>query len=248
MCYKFLDSADIDKVIVNGTLIVSSFQYFRKLEEKQWGAIADPLDAASELRVEGPFIIRENFPELEIVNKANIGLGMFQKFADVSGSGTINISGTRFVHSTPNLFIFSATIGEINELTTEMCVNAERRYDACLRILDLPALRRRIFEAGRIQDLNCNVSDVFEPGLIEAVEYEPRSRDIREGGVIEPSPFKKDTKFKHQSEIRMLLVPKEQAEIPKERLVIEIPDPASLFEEVFRDYPAEAVVSAKQTA
>jgi hypothetical protein len=161
MYYKFLDSADIDKVIVNGTLMVSSFEFFRKLEASQWGAIADPLDAASELTVGGPFVIRENSPELETVNKANIGLGMFQKFANVSGGGTIDISGARFVHTIPNLFIFSAAVGELNELTTEMCVNAERRYDACLRILDLAALRRRIFEAGRIRDLNCRVSDVF---------------------------------------------------------------------------------------
>jgi hypothetical protein len=131
MYYKFLDSADIDKVIVNGTLMVSSFEFFRKLEASQWGAIADPLDAASELTVGGPFVIRENSPELETVNKANIGLGMFQKFANVSGGGTIDISGARFVHTIPNLFIFSAAVGELNELTTEMCVNAERRYDAC---------------------------------------------------------------------------------------------------------------------
>jgi hypothetical protein len=248
MYYKFLDSADIDKVIVNGTLVVSSFECFRKLEESQWGAIADPLDAASELTVGGPFIIRENSPELETVNKANIGLGMFQKFANVSGGGTIDISGARFVHAIPNLFIFSAAVGELNELTTEMCVNAERRYDACLRILDLAALRRRIFEAGRIPDLNCRVSDVFEPGLIGAVEYEARSRDIREGVAIEPSPFKKDVKFKHQSEIRMLFVPKDQAEIPKERLIIEIPDPASLFKEVFRDYRTASVATTVQEA
>ena len=75
MYYKFLDSADIDKVIVNGTLMISSFEYFRKLEASQWGAIADPLDAASKLTVGGPFVICENSPELEMVNKANIGLG-----------------------------------------------------------------------------------------------------------------------------------------------------------------------------
>ena len=238
MYYKFVHSADIDKVTVNGTLVVSSFEYFRKLEAGQWGAIADPLDAASELTVSGAFVIRENSPELEMVNKANIGLGMFQKFAEVSGGGIVDISGARFVHAIPRLFIFSAAVGEINELTTAMCVNAKSRYDACLRILDLAALRRRIFEAGWIKDLNCKVSDVFEPGLIEPVEYEARSRDIREGGVIEPSPFKKDLKFKDQSEIRMLLIPKEQANIPKERLIIEIPHLASLFEEVFRNYQA----------
>jgi hypothetical protein len=234
--YKFLDSADIDKVRIEGTIMVSSFQYFRELEVSQWGAIADPLDAASELTARGPFVIRENSPELEMVNKANIGLGMFQKFAEVSAGGVVDISGARFVHAIPNLYIFSLSVGEIDELTEEMCVKAERRYDACLRILDLAALRRRIFEDGKIRDLNIKVSDIFEPGWIQPVEYEARSRDIRDGGVIEPSPFKKDTKFKPQSEVRMLFILKEKAELPKNRIIIEIPDPESLFEEVFRNY------------
>jgi hypothetical protein len=80
------------------------------------------------------------------------------------------------------------------------------------------------------------------------VGYEARSRDIREGGVIEPSPFEKDMKFKHQSEIRMLLIPKKQANIPKERFIIEIPHLASLFEEVFRNYQAHASRETAQEA
>ena len=109
-----------------------------------------------------------------------------------------------------------------------------------LRIRDLGALRERIFEAGRIPDLGCKVSDLFEPGLIQLVEYEERSRDIREGPVIDPSPFKKDLRFKPQSEVRLLLVRKEGKEIPDRPLIIEIPDPQSLFTEVFRNYrPSE---------
>lgn len=233
--YKFLDAADVDKVLVNDTLIVSSFEYFRKLEAAQWGAIADPLEAASELTVRGSFAIRENSPELETVNKANIGLGMFQKFAEVSEGGIIDISGIRFVHTAPNLFVFSASVGEINELMEEMCVKAERPFDACLRIVDIGALRKRIFDTGQIRELNCKVSEVFEPGLIGMVEYEVRSRDIREGETIVPSPFKKDVKFKHQSEIRMLFVPKEGVNVLKERLIIEIPGLASMFEQISVD-------------
>src|ERR1700746_3091920 len=90
--YKFLDTSDIDKVIDEGTLIVSSFEYFRDLEGGKWGTIADPLEAASELTAKGKFVVRENSPELEMVNKANIGLGMFQKFAHVSSGGVIDIS------------------------------------------------------------------------------------------------------------------------------------------------------------
>ena len=188
--YKFLDAADVDKVLVNSTLIVSSFEYFRKLEAAQWGAIADQLEAASELTVRGSFVMRENSPELETANKANIGLGMFRTFAEIHG-GTIDISGTRFIHTAPNLFCFSASVGNIDELAREMNVKAERPYNACLRILDIGALRKRIFDVGRISEMNCKVSEIFETGLIGVVEYEERSRDIREGETIVPSPFKK---------------------------------------------------------
>jgi hypothetical protein len=234
--YKFLDSGDIEKIIIDGTLKVSSFEHFRELEEAQWGEIADPLEAASELTVRGQFVIRENSPELDMINKANIGLGSFSKFAHVSGGGTIDLSGGRFIHTVENLFIFSFSIGELNKLTMEMCVNARRPYDACVNIVDLAGLRRRIFEAGRVRDLDCKVSDVFEPGWIQIVEYEPRSRDIREGGVIEPTPFKKEVKFKPQSEVRLLLIPKETSSINKETLILEVPELGAHFKEVFRHY------------
>jgi hypothetical protein len=146
------------------------------------------------------------------------------------------MSGAKFIHTTHELFIYSAAVGDLDKLTQDMCVTAERPYDACLRVKDLGALRERIFEAGRIRDLGCKVSDLFEPGLIHQVEYEERTRDIREGPVMDPSPFKKDIRFKSQSEIRLLLVPKEGKEIPHPRLIIEIPDPQSLFTEVFRNY------------
>jgi hypothetical protein len=43
MHYKFLDSKDIDRVLVDGTMIISSLEYFRRLEEGKWTDIGDPL-------------------------------------------------------------------------------------------------------------------------------------------------------------------------------------------------------------
>jgi hypothetical protein len=234
--YKFLDTTDIDKVLSNHTIKVSSFEYFRKLEATEWGDIADPLEGASELTVKGEFVLRENSPELEMANKANIGLGMFRQFARVESGGIVNMSNTRFVHAIPNLFMYCASVGKIDELTTAICENAEKPYDACLRIVNLAALQQRIFETGWVRDLNCKVSDLFHPGFIQAVKYQARSRDIREGEVIAPSPFTKAEKYKPQSEVRMLLVPKEGAEIGKDTLIIEIAEPKALFTEVFRNY------------
>jgi hypothetical protein len=117
-----------------------------------------------------------------------------------------------------------------------MCVNAKRPYDACLGIADLGMLQRTAFSHGRVRNLDCAVSDIFLPGLIQAVEYEPRSRDIRQGPVIDPSPFKNAVKFGGQSEVRVLFVPKEGAGIMEERVIIELPNPALLFDEIFRNY------------
>jgi hypothetical protein len=235
MHYKFLDTKDIDKVLIDGTMIISSLEYFRRLEETEWADIGDPLEGATELTVKGNFIISENSPELAIANTSNLGLGMFQSFAVVSGGGTINISGARFIHQVPNLFIYSISAGNIDELTDRMCVHARKPYDACLKVLDLKQLQRAIFERGRIRNLNCGVNEVFQPGLIGAVDYEIRARDIRQGPVIEPSPFKKAERFAAQSETRVLFVPKEGAQIP-DRLIIELSEPDRLFEEVFRNY------------
>jgi hypothetical protein len=92
-CYKFLNTGDIDKVIVNGTIKVSSATYFRELEAVGgWGAIADPLEAASLLTIKDRLDLTENSLELEMVNKANIGLGSFQQFAQVSGGGAAWLS------------------------------------------------------------------------------------------------------------------------------------------------------------
>ena len=237
-CYKFLNTVDIDKVITNGTIKVSSASYFRELEAVGgWGAIADPLEAASLLSVGDRLVLTENSPELDIANKANIGLGSFQQFAQISGGGSVVLHpGTGFVHTTREVFIYSTAAGGLNDLRTAMCVDAEKPYDACLKIVDLVALRARIFEAGWILGLHRKVSEIFEPGVIQPIRYETRSRDIREGPVIETSPFKKAIRYKSQSEVRLLLIPKDGAQIPKEPLIIKVPEPASLFQEVFRDF------------
>ena len=179
-CFKFLDTAHVDSVLLGGTIIVSSLSHFRSLEETGcWGAIADDLEASSLLTVKRGLIVTENSPELEIVNKAGIGLGMFGKFADVSGGGSIvMMPGAGFIHRTPEVFSFSTSAGDLNHLTKAMCVDAKRRYNACVEITDLAKLRARIFEEGRIVEQGCKVADIFQSEEIQPVLYEARSRDI----------------------------------------------------------------------
>jgi hypothetical protein len=241
-CLKFLDTVHVDSVLLGGTIIVSSLSHFRSLEETgRWGAIADDLEASSLLTVRRGLIATENSPELELVNRAGIGLGMFGKFADVSGGGSIvMMPGAGFIHRTPEVFSYSASAGDLSHLTKAMCEDAKRRYNACLEITDLSKLRARIFEEGQIVEQGCKASDIFQPGEIQPVIYEARSRDMLDGGVIRPSPFKKDLAFQSQSEVRLLLFPKDGAQIQADRLTIKIRDPGSLFKEVFRNHPGGA--------
>ena len=40
----------------------------------------------------------------------------FQTFANVTGGGVIDISGARFIHVVPTLFIYSVSVGDLKEL------------------------------------------------------------------------------------------------------------------------------------
>jgi hypothetical protein len=234
MHYKFLHTSDIDKVLHDGTVVVSRLSYFRQLEEQEGPWIGDRLEGASELVVQN-LVATEHSPQLEMLNRANIGLGMFKQFADVSGGGRIELGNVRFVHQIPDLFVYSASFGDLPRLTRTMCANAVRPYDACLKIRSMHRLQRRLLEG--VLELNCPVSDLFDRGQLESVQYEPLSRNIEGGPVIAPSPFKKDSRFEEQSETRLTLVPKRPIE--RDRLIIEISDPKTVFEEILRGFVQE---------
>jgi len=101
MHYKFLDAVDVPKVLIDGTIAISSLDYFRRLEESEWGTIADRLEGASELTTPSKFVVTENSPELAMLNSANIGHGMSKRFASVTEGGVINISAAKFVSTIP---------------------------------------------------------------------------------------------------------------------------------------------------
>jgi hypothetical protein len=67
MHYKFLDSVHVPKVMVDGTIIISSFDYFRRLEASAWDGIADNLEAATEFRLPDNFVATADSPELALL-------------------------------------------------------------------------------------------------------------------------------------------------------------------------------------
>jgi hypothetical protein len=230
--YKFLDAADVPRVLKDGTVVVSSFDYFRKLEEKEWGLIADRLEGATVLTTTKPMVIRENSPELAMLNNANIGLGMFKQFAKVSGGGVINMGGgISFVHQIPG-HIYCASVGKLEDLAAYMTKKAERPYNACLHIKDLPGLAHKILNEGKIAGSDKPFSDLFARAAVDVVQYIERSRAIEDGPVIEPTPFAKGKLFSEQSEVRIYFEPKIGAPAPPDRVIVKIDTPESIFEEV----------------
>ena len=230
MHYKFLDSIHVPNVMADGTVIISSFDYFRRLEEGAWGEIADNLEAASEFKLPDEFIVTADSAELAQLNKANIGLGMFKQFARVELGGKLALSGARFIHQRPNAFIFSASWGVLDRLRKYMCEDFRKTYSACLKIRSLHRLESSIFSEGYIRELNCPVSDAFDRGQRGIVTYDVRSNSLPEM-VLAPSAFKKAVRFKDQSEARITFNPKVAMSLS--RLTIQIPNPSSVFERVF---------------
>jgi len=216
--------------MVDGTIIISSFDYFRRLEGSAWGEIADNLEAATEFRLPDDFIATADSAELAQLNNAGIGLGMCAQFARVESGGKLVLSGARFIHQMPDAFIFSASWGVLDSLRKYMCEDAPKPYSACLKIRSLHRLESCIFHEGYIRELDCKFSDVFERGQRGVVTYEVRSNSLPEA-VLPPSAFKKGVRFKDQSEARITFIPK--VAMSHSRLTIQVPNPSGLFERLF---------------
>lgn len=229
--YKFLNAEHVDAVCQKGTLIVSSFQYFRDLELTEGPWIGDRLDGATEMRTPEQYVLTEGSKELDTINNANIGHGMFKQFAEVSSGGVIDMSGATFITTTPLLYVFSFSGGELATLRTSMTHNEVRPYDACVRLLSPWRLLVAIMDEGVVVDLDVHFKTLFFHNMIDEVKYSPVSRSVTDGQSIPPSPFLKDVRFSSQCEHRIVFEATQT--IPQDRLVIRVPRPETLFELVF---------------
>jgi hypothetical protein len=225
--YKFLDTTYIDSVLRDGTIKLSTLQHFRELEKgNPW--IGDRLEGATELTTPDQFTLTEGSPELEAINRANIFGGMFPNgFADIEGSGKIEMGGARFIHHVPNLYIYSYSSGDLDELKQTMCVDARVRYDACMRIHD----PRGLMETIASTTAKAGGNFIFKSGTTGTVTYAQVTRDVTAGPAIAPSPFTKAPLFAPQRECRFVFDP--AVGLP-DSIIITIPNPEKYFKEVFR--------------
>jgi hypothetical protein len=217
----------MDAVLKMGTLMISSLQYIRDLEGHNGAWIGDRLEGATELSAPDSFVLTEGSNELQIANQANMGNGMFKTFANASSGGMIDLSGTRFISVTPQLYIYSFSEGDLEELRVAMCVDSPEPYDACLRLLSPWNLLKAVIDLGEVVELNALAKDVFWGGAIDRVNYGPVSKNILDGASITPSPFLKDVNFAKQREHRIIFEPKNT--IAEQRLTIKLPNSRDLF-------------------
>lgn len=234
MFYKFLNAKDIDRVLRDNTVLISSLKYFRELEKSRGPWIGDELEGSTRLKTP-PLTLTEGSPELEMMNRANIGLGMFKEgFAKASGGGRIDMGGVTFVHQVPPMHIYSYAYGNFDKLKQAMCVDAVERYDACLHINDHEALLKAIYKEGEILEIATPARVAFKAAGWAEVSYDEVERDITAGPVIPPSPFKKALRFASQCEYRYAFDPAMEG-LP-ERIVVRVPNLGDYFKVVFRDF------------
>ena len=239
MYFKFMNTEHIDRVLKDGTLIVSSFKYFRDLEAAHGPWIGDRLEAASELTAPADFTLTEGSPELQRVNEANVGMGLFTgQFAQISGGAKIEMGGVRFVQQVEPMHIYSFASGDLDELKTRMCVEAHQPYDACLRIIDPRALAQAICDTGDTDD-GRPFKTLFAMIRHEPVRYEPVTQNIWTGNAVAPSPFRKAPHFAPQAEERFVFVPIPGGPALADRITIRLPNPSNYFEEIFRGLSSE---------
>jgi hypothetical protein len=205
-----------------GTVKISSLTYYRGLEgSDQW--IADRLEGRVEIDP-GGIIVSENEDKLTPLLPHSL-----RNSVRAESGGTIQFAaGTKITVEHPDVYIFSASIGNLIELKDVMCRKSQEQYDACIAISSIERLAHRMFFRGRVLNLdNAKVSHLFSTFQCSAVSYNNLSRTPASGRAPEASPFLKDTKFESQSEFRIVLFPLRPIEYST--LLIRLPRPDQLF-------------------
>jgi hypothetical protein len=154
----------------------------------------------------------------------------------MNGGEIIYQEGVKITIEHPDVFVFSACKGSLDDLTETMCRAAEEPYDACLNVIDLGLLAHRMLFRGILPDHNNQkMWRLFSDFQVCEVSYTTLSRTPELGTSPEASPCLKDLRFASQREARIVFVPREP--IRASSLIVEIPRPRQLLREVFRTVP-----------
>jgi hypothetical protein len=224
--YKFLHSRDIDRLLIDGTVRVSSLSYFKRLEGAQW--IADKLEGGVQIPIGRAiaFGVGGN-AEKQLRDTAPAG---HRLPIEGSGGAMFTVSGITFEFSHPEVYIFCASIGELNTLRPNMTGPESADYNACVRIMHFDQLAHRILYPGWIiAPYRARANAVFGGVRFERVSYVNVIREPGSPKLPQPSPFVKHSTFSAQSEIRIVLYPLTNAPVAEANLIIQVPGHRRFF-------------------
>jgi hypothetical protein len=227
---KFLNSANVDDILVRGTIRVSTFSYFGRLEGGLW--IGDPNEATTVVNADGA-VLASRSGESVADSWTPPGFGTTALARD---GGKITFS-SELKYQMPDQFIFCASQGDRNTLIQAMCRDAKDPYDAAIQIrIPLDLLAHRILFRGTIVELhNEPVRRVFGAVTSGLVAYDAVEHHHASGLAPAPFPFSKHPDFAAQSEARIVLNP--VRDLGHDRLTIRLPHAEKIFTEEFRNVP-----------
>jgi len=226
--YKFLPTSRIDDVVKRGFVKIGSLSHYRKLEtEAQW--IADKLEGQIVLDT-GEIVVTDSSSEVDQMLPPSLA---GRHIVVENGGQVIFAPGVKVTIEHPDVYIFSASKGELSDLKRTMCNEAAEPYDGCLQILDLRHLAHRMFHRGIVDALGgTRMTKLFQSFECSEVIYDVLFRKRGSGRAPEVSPFLKDKFFSGQQEVRIVFHP--HRPIPVSTFTVRVPRPGQLFKEVFR--------------
>jgi len=218
--------------LVRGTVRISTFSYFRKLEGAP--GIGDPDEASTIVDAGGAIVTSDSEETQEEPWRVE---GFRPLVGAQTGGKVIFAPGVKVRYVRDDRFIFCASQGERDRLVQAMCRDAEKPYEACVRILvPLDLLAHRIFWRGTIIELDDQpVRQHFQMVSSGPVSYDAVEHHHAAGRAPAPSPFMKRSDFAPQSEVRIVLVPIRDVE--RDQLTVKLPHPEKIFAEEFRSIP-----------
>ena len=224
--YKFLHAAHVSAVVDAGTVKIGSLSHYRALEGgDQW--IADRLEGRIEIDPGGVTITEHEDAVTPLLPHS-----LRHSFHAESGGRIGFAPGAKITIEHPDVYIFSASLGDLTALRETMCREAQEQYDSCVGIRSAELLAHRMLFRGKVSNLDdTKMSHLFSGFKCSEVNYIELSRTAELGRAPEVSPFLKDVRFKDQKEFRIAFWPRRPIEPPS--LIVKVPRPDQLFYSAF---------------
>jgi len=224
--YKFLHAPHVGAVLNTGTVKIGSLSHYRALEGgDQW--IADRLEGRVEIEP-GEVVVSENEDNVTPLLPHSL-----RNHLRAESGGTIRFApGVKITVEHPDVYVFSASIGDLTKLREIMCRESQEQYDSCIGIASIEQLAHRMFFRGKVLDFDgMKMSRLFAGFRCSEVSYDTLSRAPELGRAPEASPFLKDVRFENQREYRIAFWPHHA--IQQSSLIVQLPRPDQLFHGVF---------------